>query len=433
MPNWEFSGNSSPGLTLPAKRNLPRARVRSRCWDEGCSGDVACVVTEHATEVFIRCAPPQEFATKADVPALASRYYACLARLLRQWGGDVSQVIHERAFLGDIDRDAEEFIVNRKSLLEHAGVATEGMPALTCLGQPPCKGSWGIEIQAYAVVPRTGSFSIETTSVGDKGTTAKLYDIGGRRHLYVSGIRGLAADPGRLGAFREQSDRMFAYGALLLERHGARFTDVLRTWCYLGDIDRDYAAFNASRNGFFRTQGVTRLPASTGIEARLRPEGTLCAMDLYALLDTKGVDIDTMRAQTLNEAGEYGSFFSRGMKIGFPGEKVLYVSGTASIDEAGETVHQGDIRGQLERMLLNVEELLASEGATLEDVVQSVAFLKRAEDSPVFATLMEERGMRSLPNTVVEADICRSELLCEIEAVAVLAGKGRGGLVDEEA
>jgi len=234
MPNWEFSGDFSPGLTLPAKRNLPRARVRSRCRDEGCSGDVACVVTEHATEVFIRCAPLQEFATKADVPALTSRYYVCLARLLRKWGGDVSQVIHERAFFGDIGGDAEEFIVNRKSHFEQAGVAAEGMPALTCLGQPPCRGPLGIELQAYAIVPRTGSFSIETTSVEDKGTTAKLYEVGGRRHLYISGIRGLAADPGRLGTFHEQSDRMFAHGALLLERHGARFTDVLRTWCYLG-------------------------------------------------------------------------------------------------------------------------------------------------------------------------------------------------------
>lgn len=424
MPDGQFSGHSSHRLTLPAKRDLPPARVRSRCRDAGCGGGVASVVTEHATEIFIRCAPPQGFETKADLRAVAGRYYACLARLLGQWGGDLSQVIHERAFLGDIGGDAEEFIGNRKSFFEQAGLATEGMPALTCLGQRPCRGPWRIEIQAYAIVPRTGSLSIETTRVGDKGTTAKLYEVGGRRHLYISGIRGLATDLGRLGTFREQSDRMFADGALLLERHGARFSDVLRTWCYLGDIDRDYAAFNASRRGFFRGQGVTRLPASTGIEARLRPEGTLCAMDLYALLDTKGVDIGTMSAQTLNEAGEYGSFFSRGMKIGFPGEKVLYVSGTASINEAGETVHVGDIRGQLKRMLLNVEKLLDSEGATFEDVVQSVAFMKSAEDSPVFETLMEERGMRGLPGTVVEADICRSELLCEIEAVAVLVGEG---------
>jgi enamine deaminase RidA (YjgF/YER057c/UK114 family) len=48
---------------------------------------------------------------------------------------------------------------------------------------------------------------------------------------------------------------------------------VVRTTCYLRDIERDYEAFNEERTAFYREQGLDPLPASTGIQAILcRPE-----------------------------------------------------------------------------------------------------------------------------------------------------------------
>jgi glyoxylase-like metal-dependent hydrolase (beta-lactamase superfamily II) len=69
---------------------------------------------------------------------------------------------------------------------------------------------------------------------------------------------------------------------------------VLRTWCYLNDIDRDYDQFNLSRNAFFAREGVKRLPASTGIRAGLYPPEALCSFDLYALLNPEGVPVEVM-------------------------------------------------------------------------------------------------------------------------------------------
>ena len=59
----------------------------------------------------------------------------------------------------------------------------------------------------------------------------------------------------------------------LLESEGATWKDIVRTTCYLRDIDRDYAVFNEERTAFYREQGLDPLPASTGIQAHLcRPE-----------------------------------------------------------------------------------------------------------------------------------------------------------------
>src|SRR5579871_5417441 len=66
----------------------------------------------------------------------------------------------------------------------------------------------------------------------------------------------------------------------------------------------------------------------------------------------------------LNEAYDYGSAFSRGMRIELNGVTILLISGTASIDDQGQTVHVGDLRAQVRRTYDNISKLLASEGAT---------------------------------------------------------------------
>src|SRR5579862_3424908 len=83
----------------------------------------------------------------------------------------------------------------------------------------------------------------------------------------------------------------------------------------------------------------------------------------------------------LNEAFAYTrpSSFSRGLRIDLNGLTILLISGTASIDEHGNSVHIGDFRAQLRRTYLNITELLASEGATWKDVVRTSCYLRDIE------------------------------------------------------
>lgn len=127
----------------------------------------------------------------------------------------------------------------------------------------------------------------------------------------------------------------------------------------------------------------------------------------------------------LNEAYDYGSAFSRGMRIDLKGLTILLISGTASIDEHGNTVHVGDLRGQMRRTFDNITALLASEGATWHDIVRTTCYLRDIErDYKVFneerAAFYERQGLNPLPaSTGIQAILCRPDLLVEIEAIAM--------------
>ena len=402
-------------------------RTECACGKDTCSGEVVALETPYATEIYFRCAPTL-VEGDMDFEQQVRRFYGCLPRCLDHAGGNMSHVVLERAFFEDFAEDMGTFQTVRTEAYEDAGVASGDFPATTYIQQPPCRRSQKIELHIYAIVPKPGrSVSIQTFQDESTQTTAKLVEIAGYKHLYIADINGLSGDAENPGSFREQSDRMFANCAQLLQQHGITFPKVVRTWCYMVDIDNTYAEFNLSRNAFFAVHGVNRLPASTGIEARLYPLQALCGMDLYAILNPDGAGIEIMKTPTLNEAPEYGSAFSRGMMIDLPDKKVLHISGTASVDEKGDTVHLDDPRKQIERMLLNVQELLKPHGATLKDLTQAATFLKHAEYLELYESILQEWGIRTVPNTLVEAGVCRPDLLCEMEAVAVLPKRGGNG------
>jgi 2-iminobutanoate/2-iminopropanoate deaminase len=129
----------------------------------------------------------------------------------------------------------------------------------------------------------------------------------------------------------------------------------------------------------------------------------------------------------LNEAYSYEkpSSFSRALRLELGEVVVLLISGTASIDDLGLTVHVGDFRAQLRRTYDNITGLLASEGATWKDIVRTTCYLRDIDrDYAVFneerTRFFEEQGLDPLPaSTGIQAILCRPELLIEIEAIAM--------------
>src|SRR6185369_910080 len=129
----------------------------------------------------------------------------------------------------------------------------------------------------------------------------------------------------------------------------------------------------------------------------------------------------------LNEAYDYErpSSFSRGMRIELGEFVVLLISGTASIDEAGISVHIGDFRKQMRRTLQNITALLAAEGCTWKDIVRTSCYLRDidrdyAEFNEERTAFFKEQGLDPLPaSTGIQAKLCRPELLVEIEAIAM--------------
>ncbi|MBN2561280.1 MAG: RidA family protein [Phycisphaerae bacterium] len=133
----------------------------------------------------------------------------------------------------------------------------------------------------------------------------------------------------------------------------------------------------------------------------------------------------------LNEAYDYEKkvSFVRGMRVDLDNCVMLFISGTASVDENGESVHPGDVKAQTRRTFTNIKGLLESEGADWHDVVRTTCYLAdfRCYDefNEVRNAFYVEEGLDPLPaSTCIEARICRPELLVEIEAIAMIP-KGR--------
>ena len=134
--------------------------------------------------------------------------------------------------------------------------------------------------------------------------------------------------------------------------------------------------------------------------------------------------------EILNEAYDYAkpSSFSRGMRVELPGATMLYLSGTASVDERGRTIHEGDFAAQCLRTYRNLTRLLAAEGASWHDVVRTTCYLRDIERdyeefNEVRTWFMRQIGLDPLPaSTAIQARICRTDLLVEIEAIAIIPG-----------
>jgi enamine deaminase RidA (YjgF/YER057c/UK114 family) len=163
------------------------------------------------------------------------------------------------------------------------------------------------------------------------------------------------------------------------------------------------------------------LPASTGISGN-NPEGSACALDLFAIKTSPGSTVSTARLTNpvQNEAPVYGSAFSRAVVVRQPDCSLIEVSGTAAIDAAGKSLYPGDIDAQIVCTLDKIEALIAQEKAGLADICAATVFVKKPEFAERFRKLSAERGLNDFPCVLVVADVCRAELLFEIDAEAAI-------------
>lgn len=153
--------------------------------------------------------------------------------------------------------------------------------------------------------------------------------------------------------------------------------------------------------------------------------------DIASEILKQGIAPIEKRAMTnlhvLNEAFAYEkpSSFARGMRIDIGTVVILLISGTASIDDAGNTVHVGDFRAQCRRTYENITGLLESEGASWHDIVRTSCYLRDidrdyAEFNEERTRFFAEQGLDPLPaSTGIEAKLCRPDLLVEMEAIAM--------------
>jgi enamine deaminase RidA (YjgF/YER057c/UK114 family) len=368
-----------------------------------------------ATEIHICCQP--EPGIDATMEAQAQSVYATLLDTLASEGGAPEDVIQEFVFFRNIQEDGTSFEKARQAIFASPDERRKYSPALTLIEQPPLNDSSDLTLSAFAVIPnrRTsgGAWQIQTETADGRCFDAHLYGLGGSKYMCAGNIYGT-------GSTYEETYSMFSAAKDLLQIEGMEFRDVIRTWIQLRHMERDYDEFNRGRRDFFRDNGISLRPASTGIQGSPARADTDILLSFYAIRASRPLEVAIMTTPTLNEAWTYGSDFSRGLRVVESNRTALYISGTASVDEEGRTAHLGDTAAQIERMLLNIETLLSAQNASFSDLVSAITYLKDKSEADVLRKILKQRGLGDLPNALVEADICRDNLLCEMEAVAAL-------------
>lgn len=205
---------------------------------------------------------------------------------------------------------------------------------------------------------------------------------------------------------------------ILLGLCGMSFADVVRTWFYNRDILDWYADFNAGRTSFFNSRKVFDglLPASTGIGSP-NPAGVPIQSAFIALRGAAAQGrVFEIESPLQCGAPKYGSSFSRAVEFDMPACKRIMVSGSASIDFVGNTVHFGDIKKQVKLTMEVIGAILESRGLSFADTVSSVAYCMRPEYIEAFREWMADNC--EIPCVPSYSTVCRSDLMFEVELEA---------------
>jgi enamine deaminase RidA (YjgF/YER057c/UK114 family) len=261
-----------------------------------------------------------------------------------------------------------------------------------------------------------------------RGPMEPLFHLGHRVGSVIEDVDGrwviiVGLEPTAEGSRAEQARSLFERMDHALRPLGMDFHNIVRTWLYCDRILEWYDELNQVRNAFFSERGVydRLVPASTGVGTS-NPSGKAIIGEALAFQPRhEGVTIRSLPSPLQCPAPAYGSSFSRAVEIRLPGYDRLYISGTASINLDGTTAHVGDVEAQVALTMRVVRAILDSAGYTWADINRAIAYFKRPQDAGAWESWCKRSNVMDLPLVVVQADICRDDLLFEIELDALRA------------
>ena len=126
------------------------------------------------------------------------------------------------------------------------------------------------------------------------------------------------------------------------------------------------------------------------------------------------------RSPRQDSSFNYGSAFSRGMVLEIEGRKTVHISGTASINPAGQSVHVGNAELQSFETLMCIASILEEQGGGLSHITSATLFCKDHAAWEAWQRVSILLQIPDFPKVCVQADVCRHDLLVEMEVVATI-------------
>lgn len=214
---------------------------------------------------------------------------------------------------------------------------------------------------------------------------------------------------------------------LMADRMKKEDIRLLRTWFYLKNIRSNYETFNTLRKEFFDCVAIDYssssniLPASTCIE--IKNQIRHCHMGFEFVQNGGGIRTKRIYNKLQKEATEerylFHPSFSRAVCTDYQSFSEVHISGTASIGQDGNSVYVGDAYRQIKKTLENVRSLLGAAGIDFSQIVYATCFFKNPDYMELFEKACKELRIEKFPCIILDGNVCREELLFELDGVAV--------------
>jgi len=263
----------------------------------------------------------------------------------------------------------------------------------------------GFQIRSLSGIPTVPIFDESRRMIG------QVFEDSNAKYCMLGGV--YPSDP--TASPSAQTEEVFRTIERVLAGAGMDFRHVVRTWFYNDQILEWYSDFNRVRTRFFQDHDIALMPASTGIGAPNIAGTALVAKVVAVLPKTGNVIIRKAVSPLQHEAFAYGSAFSRAIEVAGPQARTIYISGTASIELDGKTVHVGSPALQIAKTMEVVTAILGAAGMDFGDTTRAVAYFRNPADVRLWREFCQKESLLHLPVLEVGCTVCRDDLLFEIE------------------
>ena len=293
------------------------------------------------------------------------------------------------------------------------------IPVFTYVSQPALSAALLLEVHSYT--PEKGEFVLYKS---ENGFPYVLLENQVGRFLFAGAFHGLFTD-----SMEKQSVDVFLQIEKVLQKEKFPVNSIIRQWNYIEQItdfdgeNQHYQSFNNSRADFYgKTDWPKGYPAATGIGTNLG--GILIDFDAVVLASEKALitpinNCLQVAAHAYSERVLENAFsqkktpkFERAKSLTIDKRRSIYISGTAAIrgEESLKGVGLGE---QLRITMENIKELTGEAKLLLLRV-----YLKNENDYKEARNLLHA-AHPDIPISYMQADVCRDELLIEIEGIAI--------------
>lgn len=222
-----------------------------------------------------------------------------------------------------------------------------------------------------------------------------------------------------------------AYRKIFTALKTGQYPHLIRVWNYIRDIHQKtdglehYRQFNIGRQAAFEAYGYSlrgaTVPSASAVGTHTGKALTICF--LAGRLPAQAIE-NPRQISACDYPHLYGPkspTFSRASFIEMPHQKLLFISGTASI-VGHESRHIGHVVHQTEETFTNIQALLTEAQQhhlkaqlTLTQLFYKV-YIRNRKDLPAIQSIVKQT-VGDAHVLYLQADICREELLVEIEAI----------------